>query len=191
MEQLLDYDAALFLYLNNLGSTTWDWFWLFMTNKYYQIPIYVVFLVLLLKTKHWKEVVLVMVTVALLITVTDQTATYFKRELFMRWRPCLQEGVMEYTRQILGRCIGYGYFSGHAANSMAVAVFLRFVLRKHYRRIVPLFIVWALIVGYSRIYVGVHYPLDVMTGFAFGTMYASLFYLLYRYVLKRFLKTTF
>lgn len=186
MEELVQYDTALFLYLNNLGTNTWDWFWLFMTNKYYQIPLYVVLLALLFKFYKKKEVLLLVLVVALLITCTDQTTNLFKNVLVMRWRPCLESGVAEHTRQILGRCIGYGYFSGHSSNSMALAVFLGLVLQAAFKNLRWVLLLWAVIVGYSRIYVGVHYPLDVLSGFACGALYGYLAYRLSLYLMARF-----
>ncbi len=170
MEELIQLDKDLFIYLNNLGNSSWDWFWLFMTEKFYQIPLYLVLLFFFYKYFGIRGTIITLVLVAALITASDQLANLFKYVLFMRPRPCRAEGVAEFTRFIAERCGRYGYFSGHATNSMALAFFTGLALQKYLKYIFPFMVIWAIIVSYSRIYVGVHYPADVITGMAFGIL---------------------
>ena len=176
MEELISLDHQLFIYLNNLGSPSWDGFWNFITNKWSSIPLYAFFVFLLFKTFGWKTLLSTLVLIAVMITITDQLANVFK-DGFQRLRPCRQEGVMEYTRFVAVRCGLYGYFSAHAASSTALAVFLGCLFRSRYPIVVAGLVVWALMVSYSRIYVGVHYPSDVITGMLIGSLIG---YLLYR-----------
>ncbi len=170
MEELIQLDKDLFIYLNTLGSPAWDGFWLFMTEKFYQIPLYLVLLIFFYKYFGIRGTIITLILVAVLITASDQLANLFKYILFKRPRPCRAEGVAEFTRFIAERCGRYGYFSGHATNSMALAFFTGLALQKYLKYIFPFMIVWALVVSYSRIYVGVHYPADVVTGMVAGIL---------------------
>ena len=79
----------------------------------------------------------------------------------------------------------YGFFSGHASNAMAVAIFVGLMLKDKFKYAIYLLVIWAMVMGYSRIYVGVHYPLDVFCGLIFGSFSGFLFYKLNMYVIKR------
>ena len=187
IEQLVQLDTELFLYLNNLGSTSWDGFWMFYTTKFNWIPFYAVLAYLMYKRLNTKMFLLTLLVIALMITFTDQITNVFKKVLVMRLRPCHNDEIQGMFRLVKEYCGGrYGYFSGHASNSMAIAVFTSLMLRAKYKYLPYLMIVWALAMGYSRIYIGVHYPLDVLSGMLFGALSGFLFYRLDRYLQFRF-----
>lgn len=186
IDQLLQYDTDLFLFLNNLGSEPWDGFWRFITEKYASIPLYAVLLVLLFKKLGWKATVVLLVCIALMITATDQLANLFKYVLFQRPRPCRVEALQAHMRFVADGCGRYGYFSAHAANSMAAAVFLGLVFRKWYKYLPFLLLFWAAVISYSRIYLGVHYPLDTITGMFFGALIGYLFYRIQKYIRMKY-----
>lgn len=179
MDKLLNFDREVFLYLNNLGSENWDWFWLFITNKWASIPLYALLLFLLYKKTGWKGTLISLVVIALMITSTDQFANVFKHG-FERPRPCQE--AFDRARFIAVRCGRYGFFSAHAASSFALAVFLGNILKKYYQYALFLMLFWALVVSYSRIYVGVHYPGDVLVGMFFGSILGYLFYRLQQFL---------
>lgn len=187
MEQLIEYDHELFLFLNNLGNSTWDDFWNFLTNKWSSIPFYALLVYLLYRSLGIKGTLITLIVVAGLITVTDQLANVFKHR-FERPRPCRQEGVMEQARFIADYCGRFGYFSAHAASSAALTVFMGLILRPFYPKMLYVLIFWALMVAYSRIYVGVHYPLDILTGMLIGSIFGYLFYRLQQYLLRKYSK---
>lgn len=190
IDKLLEYDTALFLYLNNLGSENWDWLWLGITNKYIFGSILGLFLFFLIQKKlGWKALLLLIFVSALMIAFTDQITNLFKFG-FERPRPCRDEaGLVDRMRFIAVRCGKYGFFSGHSSNSMAVAIFGGLLLRPFYKKLIYLLIVVSLVVAYSRIYVGVHYPLDLLCGLIFGVVSGFMFYKLAKYLLKRFVIT--
>lgn len=185
MEHLIEADQEIFLFLNNLGTTAWDDFWNLVTNKFTSIPFYALLLYLLYRSIGLKATVLTLVLVAALITCTDQLANLFKHG-FERPRPCRQEGVMEMARFVAVRCGRYGFFSAHAASSAALTIFLGLILRRYWKGSLLVLTGWALLVSYSRIYVGVHYPGDILVGWIFGILLGLLFYGLWKFLLQKY-----
>ncbi len=186
IEKLLDFDTELFLYLNTLGSTPWDNLWLIITDKLTFIPLYAILLFMLYKKYGLKSLVVFVIVVALMITFTDQITNVFKRG-FQRPRPCGEDNLIDQMRFIAVRCGKYGFFSGHSSNSMAAAVFAGLMLKQYYKYLIFILLFWSAVVAYSRIYVGVHYPLDIVCGLTFGAISGFLFYKLAKYLLKRFI----
>ncbi|KJD33126.1 phosphoesterase [Tamlana nanhaiensis] len=185
IEQLIEYDWEVFLFLNNLGSETWDGLWLVITNKLTFIPLYAVLLFLLYKKFGLKSLLIFVVVIALMITFTDQITNVFKRG-FERLRPCRTEGVMEYMRMVAGYCGKYGFFSGHSSNSMAVAVFTGLLLKPYFKNLIFYLLFWSAMVAYSRIYVGVHFPLDILCGMTFGAISGFLFYKIALFLVQKY-----
>ncbi|MGB0895727.1 MAG: phosphatase PAP2 family protein [Flavobacteriaceae bacterium] len=189
MEQLIQFDKDLFLFLNGLGTPLFDWFWLFITGKWNAIPMYAVLLFLLYKKFGIQRTILIVTLVAVMIACTDQLANLFKKVLFLRPRPCHDDTVSELMRLVKSRCGGkYGYFSAHAASSMALAVFLGSILKSKIKYLFTFLLIWALCVGYSRIYIGVHYPGDVVTGVFFGVIIAKITLVLEQKIRIKFLE---
>ncbi|NJB72397.1 undecaprenyl-diphosphatase [Saonia flava] len=185
LDTLLQYDKELFLWLNNLGSSTWDGFWMFVTNKLSSIPVYLALLILTYKQLGLKKMFALLVFVALLITVTDQLSNFFKYGV-QRLRPCYDAEVNGLMRLVKNSCGGkYGYFSAHAANASAVAFFFIFLFGKQVKYLKALLLIWALMVAYSRIYIGVHFPLDVLTGILIGLIMSWLFAKLYIFAIHK------
>lgn len=185
LERIIELDHQLFLFFNNLGNSSWDPFWLLVTDKWTAIPLYVFLLYLIFRKFGVKGAIITAILIALLITVTDQLGNVFK-DFFERPRPCRQEGVMEYARFVAERCGRFGYFSAHASNSMGVAIFISIILKKYYRSLIFFLIGWSLLVSYSRVYLGVHYPGDILTGMLVGVIFGVLFSLLHKYLMARF-----
>ncbi len=186
MNKLIQIDEQLFIYLNSLGTTTFDSFWMFITGKWNAIPLYVFLVYLLFKKIGAKQTLITLFVIGLLITCTDQLANVFKHG-FERFRPCHNEYLKNIMRLVKSNCGGrYSYFSAHAASSMALAVFLGKVLNSHIKYITILLVFWAFLVGYSRIYIGVHFPADVLTGFVLGIVLALLGYKLQQYLVRKY-----
>jgi undecaprenyl-diphosphatase len=187
LDQLVQLDTELFIFLNGLGSETWDQFWLFYTNKLNWIPFYAVLGYLMFKRLNTKMFVLTLVVIVLMISFTDQGTNLFKNVLVKRLRPCHVPDIMDVMRLVRLWCGGqHGFFSGHSSNSMAIAIFSSLLLRDKYKYLPYILVIWSLLMGYSRIYVGAHYPLDVLCGFIFGGLSGFGFYKLDKYLQSRF-----
>jgi undecaprenyl-diphosphatase len=190
LDELIHYDKELFLFLNNLGSEKWDGFWTVMTDKTGWINLVVYILLLLFSYLYfgWKKTLLAVVAVALMIAATDQLANLFKYGV-ERLRPCYDPEVGDAMRLVKNSCGGkFGYFSAHAANHFAVAFFFSLLLKPRFRYLGIFLMFWAFLVAYSRIYIGVHFPLDVISGAVIGLILSGLFVKLFIFTLERFPK---
>lgn len=177
LEKIEALDIQSFIYLNELGSETFDDFWLLITKQVTWIPLFMLFLYLLYKKLGIKQTLILFVFVFVLLTITDQTANFVKN-YFQRLRPCNNTDINSFIRVVQVRN-SFSFYSGHATNSMAIVTFLFLILRKEYR-FFGLFFLWPLIFAYSRIYLGLHYPLDILTGYFCGATIAFIIYKAYR-----------
>lgn len=172
LELLQSIDRDLFVFLNGLGSPSWDAFWLLLSEKTVGAPLVLFFLWKLYDTYGLVVSLKAILAVGLLILATDQLANAFKYG-FARPRPCYETDLNGMFRLVKSSCGGaYGFFSAHAANSMAVAIFMGMLLRQLWSWFIFVGVLLALMVGYSRIYLGVHYPFDVFIGFFIGAFFA-------------------
>lgn len=183
IERILEIDRDIFLWLNNLGSESFDPLWLLITKMTSWIPIFAIILYLTFKRLGWRHAVLVIICISLLLLLTDQTTNFIKNN-FHRLRPGSNPELAKLMRAIQTRK-SFSFISGHASNSMAVAFFL-FHVMKPYLKYVGFIFLWPLIFAYSRIYLGLHYPLDILCGYAFGIFTGWLLLHFYAYLRNRF-----
>lgn len=177
MEDIISYDKQLLVYLNNLGSESFDGVWLLITNQFYLAPIFLYIFYLLWKKIGWKNLWIVLLFIALIIMVCDQTTNLFKYT-FQRLRPVNDLEIKESLRILISRK-SFSFFSGHASNSMATTLFIFLIFRKYYKYAFLLFL-FPLIFAYSRIYLGLHFPTDILTGYFVGAIVGSFFYFIYK-----------
>ncbi len=173
LDTILEYDKELFVYLNALGNENWDTFWMTITNQFSWIPLYLLFLILIFKQLGWKKGLILVVFTALLVTFSDQFSNLMKNT-FERLRPNRDPSINEFIR-ILKNNKSFSFISGHATTSTAVTLFMHLTLRKHYKYTL-LFFIWPLLFAYSRIYIGVHFPIDLICGALFGMIIGFIFY---------------
>jgi undecaprenyl-diphosphatase len=187
LERIKEIDIELLTYLNNLGSENWDGFWLFMTDAITSIPVYLFVLYLVYRYFGLKKLVFTLLVLVLVITISDQLANIFKYG-FERLRPCHNEDVKHLVRLVKPSCGGrFSFFSAHASTALSLAVFFSLILRKHLKYFSCFLILWAILVGYSRIYIGVHFPADVLFGFMVGIINGTLMYKVWKYFSTKYL----
>jgi undecaprenyl-diphosphatase len=172
-EKLINADKNLFVFLNGLGNENWDAFWMAATNMLSWIPLFLFFIYLIYHFFGLKKTLALVVIVALLITFSDQFANLVKYSVG-RLRPNRDPEINTYIR-ILKNNKSFSFFSAHAGTSMAVTTFIYLTLRQNFKY-AWLFFIWPLFFAYSRIYVGVHFPLDIFAGAIFGCLTGVLFY---------------
>ena len=183
IEEIINFDEIIFLYLNSLGSQSFDFFWLLITNKFLNFIIYFSLLFAVFKKYGRTRAFNVFFLAVILIVVVDQ-ATNFSKFFFGRLRPCYDEQISLLSRLVSIHCGGkFSFFSAHASNSFALATFFSIIFKKS--KILRIAIVFlALLIAYSRIYIGVHYPMDVIVGAVFGVFFS----ITYVYFINKYLK---
>lgn len=187
MSELLRWDTELFLLLNSLGSEAWDKFWLAISATATWIPLYAILIFML--ARHFKGWLLFwgLLLVVFNLFLTDQGSTWFFKEQFERLRPCHVAELQDQMRLVKAGCGGrYGFLSAHAANTFGMALLVGWFTRKRWPWLMPVLFCWAAIVAYSRIYIGVHYPLDVICGALYGMLCATLFYRIFQKLILPF-----
>jgi undecaprenyl-diphosphatase len=183
LDKLVEFDRSVFVYLNSLGSETFDPFWRIVTNQLSWIPVFAILLYLAFKRLGWRHAVLVVLMVAVVVALTDQSVNLIKNTI-QRLRP-VNEPALEGLMRIVERRRSFSFVSGHAANSMAVA-FLIYRILHPYIKYVGFFFIWPAIFAYSRIYLGLHYPGDILIGYLWGLLTGFLVLKLYIYLRDRF-----
>lgn len=182
LQSLLDTDQSLFLFLNGLYTSFGDYFMSTFSGKIIWVPMYATILYVLLKNVNWKIALCCVVAIALTITFADQMCATFIRPAVARLRPCSPDNpISELVHLVNGKRSGsFSFPSCHAANSFGLAFLLLFLFRN--RWLTTFLMTWAVVNSYSRIYLGVHYPGDLLAGAIVGLCGAALMYLLFRKV---------
>ncbi len=174
---LEEIDIQILVYLNSLGSEFWDPIWITLTNKTTYIPLFAFIVYYIYKRFGLKQTAFIIVFISILILFTDQFTNFIK-DSFQRLRPC-REGYLG-LREIDIYCGKYGFFSAHASNSIAVSLFIIKIMREKYSSMFSLILIsWVFVFSYSRIYLGLHYPMDILCGLIFGVISSTLFYHIY------------
>jgi undecaprenyl-diphosphatase len=136
------------------------------TKSLVWLPLFLLLLFLAFRKYRWQTLWILLFT-ALMVTFSDQLSNVFKT-LVARPRPT-HEPLLTGVHTVNGYTGGlFGFYSAHASTTMALAVFLILLLKDRYPYVLPLLLLWALFMSYTRLYLGVHYPLDLLTGIAIG-----------------------
>jgi undecaprenyl-diphosphatase len=186
METLLACDKVLFLWLNGLGTVTFDTFWMFMTHRGSNVLLYLALLLFYGFKYSWNGAAYLLLFTGLLILCTDQLTNLFKVQVG-RLRPCYDQEVKTLMRLVKSTCGGrYSFFSGHASNSFALAVFFGLIFKPTYHLHLPVLLFIAFLIAYSRVYIGVHFPLDIFVGAIAGSLIGIGFHRLWNFYNFRF-----
>ncbi|MBK8884067.1 MAG: phosphatase PAP2 family protein [Bacteroidales bacterium] len=170
-------DQQLFLFLNSINSPFWDKIMHAVSGVLTWVPLYLAILIYL-GLKYKRKFIIILLFIILAATLADQLSVHLFKNVFHRLRPCHEPSLEGLVHLVDGKCGGlYGFVSSHAANSFNIALISLLLIRKRWFTIS--IILWALTVGYSRIYLGVHYPGDVICGSIFGALIGWGIYELY------------
>ena len=185
METLSQYDSNLFLYLNGLHVDWMDKVMVLITNMWVWFPLYLLLIYWTVK-QYGRRCWWIFFAIALVVLCTDQLASHVCKPLFQRLRPCYNADFQYLIYLPKGLAGGrYGFVSSHAANTFGVATFLTPVLKKYRPWMAIVLFLWAFISSYSRIYIGFHYPGDILCGALLGTLIGLAFWKLFQLVVVR------
>lgn len=186
LDALQRLDSEWFIAINHTRNGFLDVVMPIFTNRWIWIPLYI-FMAYALFRQYGSRTIVIGLTIAIMILVSDQGANLFKNTIVKRPRPCQNTELLENNTIFTPDGCGgpYGYFSGHAANCFAISILVCLLMRRRnmdrWKTWLLLF-VWALMVIWSRVYMGVHYPGDVLSGAVFGLIVGSITY----YCLSKF-----
>lgn len=183
MESIQNLDQQFFIFLNNLGNSTWDGFWVVMTNQWMSIPVYILLSWLILRKTGFKST-FVSMTFIFFMVVAVYGLSHLVKYGVARPRPCTMGFDMRFP--LHEDCGDYGFFSTHASVGMALMLFIGLILKPYYKYILWPLMTWLTLFCYSRIYVGKHYPGDIIVGLLVGLIFGVLFYRLRGCVVKHY-----
>ncbi|GAA4317809.1 phosphatase PAP2 family protein [Pontixanthobacter gangjinensis] len=183
-EKIQQWDRELFVYLNNLGIERYDAFWIFVTDPRHWIPLYLLFFLFFFLAFHWKKASFSSLFL-LACVFSTWSFTNLVKGIALRLRPNNTPELTDLIR-ILQEPTNYSFFSGHSSTSFAATTFVVLILSQKTRWIYLAYI-WPIVFVTSRIYVGVHYPGDIIVGMIVGIILANLFYFLYVRSGRRFI----
>lgn len=186
MDELIHFDQQLLLTLNGSDSSYLDHFFLMVTKTGTWIPLLLVLLYVLLKNRPWREVVFFVIALALVIVIADRFSSGFCKPFFARFRPSHEptlEGLVDIVDGYRGGL--YGFISSHAANTFGAWAFIALYMRRRVASVTVF--LWACLSSYSRIYLGLHYPGDILMGAFFGILTGACLYTLFLFACARWL----
>ncbi|CAM1372009.1 Phosphoesterase [Tenacibaculum litopenaei] len=187
IDKIVQLDQQLLIYINNLGSETFDAFWLQVTNQFSWIPLFAVILVLLFKKLGWKKGAFTLLFIVALVAFSDQFTNLIKNSTG-RLRPCNNEAIRPFLRTFEYRPGGFSFWSGHASLSATFTTFIILLFRKGSKYWYAL-ILFPVLFGFSRMYLGVHFPLDITAGYVSGIVLGTVLFWCYRKLYARVFHT--
>lgn len=173
LEELLRWDRDTFIYLNNLGTEKYDAFWIIITKFTTWIPLFLLLLFLIFYKNNRQQRVWVLLSFLSMLVIII-IVIFFTKYTVTRLRPSSDESI-NFLIRVLQKPRDYSFFSGHAASSFSIITLAILFFRKKYLWVYIL-LLWPILFSISRIYLGVHYPLDIIVGTIVGISFGIFFY---------------
>ncbi|TXI75705.1 MAG: phosphatase PAP2 family protein [Flavobacteriales bacterium] len=187
METLEALDRAAFLAINGWHAPWADGPMLLVSEMLTWFPLYLVFLFLIQRRFDRRGLWWAIPVLGLMILCSDKGSVILFKETVQRLRPCHEPTLQGMVHLVKEGCGGrFGFVSSHASNHFAIALFMIGVLGGRPRWALPALLAWASLVAYSRVYLGVHYPGDVLVGALYGAGIGAIFAVLFRRVHQHF-----
>jgi undecaprenyl-diphosphatase len=176
-------DRHLLLFFNSLNNPVADSIMWFLSDKYVWIPLYVFIMIFSIRIAGWRSVCWILAMI-LTFGLTDQISVHGFKEVFERYRPTHNQDIQHLIHTVNDYRGGlYGFVSSHAANTFGLATISSLLIKKRWY-VIAIFI-WAAVVSFSRIYLGVHYPGDILGGALLGIICGYTAWQLYRLLPKK------
>lgn len=177
LEQLNSWDTSFFWWINSHHNVILDWTLWCSSQGWSWAIVLIVSVIGIGKKHHWNNIWILLIGVVVCFLLSDRISVMCFKDVVMRLRPC---HALEGVRMFHTTCGGkYGFISSHAANCCSVAVLLSLAGKNYIKHLPVLLTLWALLVCYSRPYLGKHYPGDVICGAIVGVGIGALVYFLY------------
>jgi undecaprenyl-diphosphatase len=190
IEYLNSVDTKLFLFLNGLHNSFFDPIMYWFSDKWIWLPMYLLIVFFIIRRYKMRGLVMILF-IGIVIALCDQTASHLIKNAVQRLRPSHEPalaGLIHLSKAGAGGM--YGFVSSHAANAFGFATFVYFVLDNKFKLLKYWLFVWAVLVLYSRIYNGVHYPGDVIVAACIGVIIGFVFAKLYLFLDKKMTKSS-
>lgn len=191
IDRLDAWDRQAFLAINSLHSSWSDPLMAAVSEMLTWFPLYAFLLFMLQRRWGWRGLGIAVPVLALMVLCSDKGSVMFFKETVQRLRPCHVPELQAQVHMWQDHCGGrFGFVSSHASNHFAIMAFMAGILGGRPRWATPLLFLWAAWIAYSRIYLGVHYPGDVIVGALYGLTVGSLFFAIFRRIMEHFAQRT-
>ena len=185
IQSILELDRNLLLWINGSDSIFFDRWMCLLTSGLTWIPLYIALLYMVVKNNEtMSQILLIIGCSCLCVLLADGVADYIVKPLVGRWRPS-NDPILKYTVRVVDDMRGsdYGFFSAHAANTFSIALFFCLLVRS--KLLSVSLILWSFVNCYTRMYLGLHYPIDILCGILWGGIVGCLSYYIYTKIYKR------